>query len=141
MFKIVTLKEELIWRAFSMSDLSPPYAHLERHYVMAVFWPKLLLTVVKEAITACHHPLYPQQLSVKYLSSPMCFLSLLFIPHHIMKLYNKELEIRLVCPVAAAEFASNLCSVSHYVCSKNGSLLSIHMQRLMKDHMQYHVVI
>ncbi len=104
---------------------------------MEVFWLKLLLTAVKDAITACHHPLYPQQLSVKYLSRHMWFLSSLFIPHHTMKIYNKELEI--VCPVAA-EFASNLCSGSYYICPKNGSLLSIHMQRLTKDHMQYHVV-
>lgn len=120
-----------------MGDLLPSHAHLELRYVMAVFWPKLLLTAVKETITAYHHPLYPQQLSVKYLSIHMCFLSLLFNPHHTMKIYNKELEIRLVCPVAA-ESASNLCS--DYICSKNGSLLSIHMQRLMKVHVQYHVV-
>ncbi len=51
---------------------SYPDALFELYYVMAVFRQNLLLAVVIEAITACHHSLYPRQLSVKYLFSHTC---------------------------------------------------------------------
>lgn len=76
---------------------------------------------------------------VRILSHVFCPRYLSLQLNHTMKIYDKEFEIRLVCPVAA-EFASSLCCDSHCVRYKNGSLLSVQMQMLMKDHMQYHVV-
>lgn len=91
MFKILTLEEERIWRVFSSADLYP-HAQFKLCYVIALFLTKLLLTMVKEAITARHLPLYPQQLSVKYLFRP-CYSSL-------------------------EGLLSSLCIDSHYICYK-----------------------